>query len=150
MSISSFSFQYMTRDTSTAFKLNQENLVELQILALLGIKSVQSYDKAFHSSWASWKFFLFVCFSDHFSDFLGIPWKSIQIWLMHGLFAFTAEARRVCHCRYHAGPYTQMKPVLCLSMHRAMLWQESCQKSLQGRIQKPHPTIKLPEPRQGS
>lgn len=50
----------MTHDTSTAFKLKQEISVQLQILALRGIKSMQGYDKAFHISWTSLKLFVAV------------------------------------------------------------------------------------------
>lgn len=69
----------MTHDTSTAFKLKQEISVQLQILALLGIKSMQGYDKAFHISWTSLKLFVVVVVVIQITDFFGISHKFIQI-----------------------------------------------------------------------
>lgn len=84
----------MTHDTSTAFKLKQEISVQLQILALLGIKSMQGYDKAFHISWTSLKLFVVVVVVIQITDFFGISHKFIQIWLTHTLFAFTEKVQR--------------------------------------------------------
>lgn len=123
----------MTHDTSTAFKLKQEISAQLQILALLGIKYVLWQSVPYFLGFLK-AFFVVVVLEITLVFFWQFSWIYTVMTTTHNIGFHSKSAESICHYKYHTGLYTQMKPVFCLSLHKAKLWHESCQKSLQGRI----------------